>query len=65
MTEHPLKTWRNSKGLSQMAAAKAMKVSLTTWKTWEESAGLPNEERMARLHKITGVTHQQLEKARE
>ena len=64
MTEHPLKIWRKQKKLSQMAAAKAMKVSLTTWKTWEESAGLPNEERMARLHKLTGITKAQLEQAR-
>lgn len=41
-----------------------MKVSLATWKTWEQGAGFPSDDNMAKLTKLTGVTRQQLETAR-
>jgi hypothetical protein len=47
-----------------MEAAKKMKVSLPTWKVWEGGVSLPNDERMVRLQKLTGVTRKQLEAAR-
>jgi ribosome-binding protein aMBF1 (putative translation factor) len=47
-----------------MEAAKKMKVSLPTWKVWENGVSLPNDEHMSRLQKVTGVTRTQLEAAR-
>jgi len=61
---HPLVLWRAQTNQTQLAAAKAMKVSLPTWKHWESGVSFPKVERMAKLTKLTGVTRAQLEAAR-
>ena len=61
---NPLKVWRTKAHVTQMGAAKSMKTSLASWKTWENGAGFPSEDNMAKLTKLTGVTRSQLETAR-
>jgi transcriptional regulator with XRE-family HTH domain len=62
---HPLVQWRMNKNQTQRSAAMAMHVSIDTWQKYERGLSMPNPERMARLHRLTGITRQQLEKARE
>ena len=64
-TEHPLKVWRINKGLSQMAMARSLKVSLVTIQFWETGLSMPSPENMTKLHRLTGITRKELEQARE
>jgi len=64
--EHPLVQWRQKEKQTQRSAARAMDVSVNTWKKYEWGVTIMlNPTRMTRLTKLTGVTRAQLEEARE
>lgn len=64
--KHPLVQWRMDNKQTQRSAARAMDVSVNTWKGYEWGVTINlNSERMARLTALTGVTRAQLEKARD
>ena len=49
------KKMREDLKLTQIEAAKKMKVSLSTWRMWEVRVTTPNEENMKKLKKIFNI----------
>lgn len=50
-----LKEQRVKKGMTQVDVAKAVGVSLVTYRLWEESASTPKEENKKKLIKVLDV----------
>lgn len=62
---HPLKTYREKAGLTQLAAAQIAKVSRETWARWEIGIRFPSLTRAAKLSKQTGIPIEKFVKHRE
>lgn len=52
--EHPLRTWRKSKGLTLDAAAKSIGTVRQVWSDWERGRRRPGSNYMPLVREITG-----------
>lgn len=52
-TEHPLRKWRKSKGLTLEAAAQRVGTTRQVWWGWEQGRRRPNATFMPRVRKVT------------
>ena len=55
MRKHPLKSWRETKGLSQNDAAVKIGVTKQCWQLWESGRRIPDATHVRKLMKMTGV----------
>ena len=55
MRKHPLKSWREAKGLSQNEAAAKIGVTKQCWQLWESGRRTPDGPHVRSLAKLTGV----------
>ena len=53
-TEHPLRKWRKSKGLTLEAAAALVGTSRHVWSDWERARRRPNQNFMPKVRNATG-----------
>ena len=63
--EHPLKVWRDGKGLTQTTAAKRFRISQSTWHLLETEGAYASPELALRLSAGTGVPFQRLLRLRD
>ena len=56
---HPLRQYRESRGLTEDALAAELGVAGLTLKRWEAGAGLTTSRRPAQINDATGVTFSQ------
>jgi len=54
LSEHPLRKWRKSKGLTLEAAAAKVGTSRHVWSDWERGRRTPSKEFMPRVRELTG-----------
>jgi DNA-binding transcriptional regulator YiaG len=58
--DHPLKTWREARGLKPAQAAAQVPVAGVTWGRWEKRQRQPQGEELESLIKLTGLTAGQI-----
>jgi len=54
MTSEEIKEARIKKGMTQIAAAKAIGVSLAGYRLWEYGVGKPNDKNMEKIKEVLG-----------
>ena len=60
MKQHPLKSWRVAKGLTQDEAAQRVGVTKQCWSLWESGARVPHSQHMRKLMRECGVKPDQV-----
>lgn len=60
MRKHPLKSWRDDKGLTLEGAAKTVGVTRECWRLWETGKHIPDSVNMRKLMQRCGVKPDQI-----
>jgi len=63
-SNHPIASWRRDKGVTQSALADLLGVEAMTVSRWETGAALPRPKLWAKIKAETGVTPEELARAR-
>jgi len=54
--KNPLRKWRHKQGMSIMATASQLRVSMTIVQLWENGVHVPSPENMAKIAALVGPT---------